>query len=55
MRLIGSALNRASGDPQLGTARHEKSAAFMATARTKWTGETGCCLATQGTGDRTTS
>lgn len=47
---ILGALNRAGGDPQLVTARHEESAAFMATADAKWTGGTGCCLATHGPG-----
>ncbi|OOY03548.1 thiamine pyrophosphate-requiring protein [Thioclava sp. F28-4] len=31
-------------------ARHEESAAFMAVAHAKWTGEVGCCLATSGPG-----
>ena len=39
---ILGAMNRAGGDPQLVTARHEESAAFMATAHAKWTGATGC-------------
>ncbi|WP_375263853.1 thiamine pyrophosphate-requiring protein [Palleronia sp.] len=30
--------------------RHEESAAFMACAHAKWTGEVGCCLATSGPG-----
>ncbi|GHE04053.1 thiamine pyrophosphate-requiring protein [Allgaiera indica] len=30
--------------------RHEESAAFMAAAHAKWTGEVGCCLATSGPG-----
>jgi pyruvate dehydrogenase (quinone) len=47
---ILSALRRAGGHPQLVTARHEESAAFMATAHAKWTGATGCCLATHGPG-----
>jgi pyruvate dehydrogenase (quinone) len=47
---ILAALNRAGGDPELVTARHEESAAFMATAHAKWTGGTGCCLATHGPG-----
>ena len=47
---ILAAMNRADGDPQLVTARHEESAAFMATAHAKWTGATGCCLATHGPG-----
>jgi pyruvate dehydrogenase (quinone) len=47
---ILAAINRAGNDPQLVTARHEESAAFMATAHAKWTGGTGCCLATHGPG-----
>jgi pyruvate dehydrogenase (quinone) len=47
---ILAALNRAGGDPELVTARHEESAAFMATAHAKWTSGTGCCLATHGPG-----
>ncbi len=47
---ILAAMNRADGDPRLVTARHEESAAFMATAHAKWTGGTGCCLATHGPG-----
>jgi pyruvate dehydrogenase (quinone) len=31
-------------------ARHEESAAFMATAHAKWTGRLGCCIATSGPG-----
>ncbi len=30
--------------------RHEESAAFMACAHAKWTGEVGCCMATSGPG-----
>ncbi|HET7410428.1 MAG TPA: thiamine pyrophosphate-binding protein, partial [Paracoccaceae bacterium] len=30
--------------------RHEESAAFMACAHAKWTGEIGCCMATSGPG-----
>jgi pyruvate dehydrogenase (quinone) len=47
---ILGAMHRAGGDPQLITARHEEAAAFMATAHAKWTGGTGCCLATHGPG-----
>jgi len=46
---ILGALRRA-GKPELVTARHEESAAFMATAHAKWTGGTGCCIATHGPG-----
>ncbi len=46
---ILAALRRA-GRPELVTARHEESAAFMATAHSKWTGRLGCCLATHGPG-----
>jgi pyruvate dehydrogenase (quinone) len=45
-----AAIRRSNGDPELVTARHEESAAFMATAHAKWTGGTGCCLATHGPG-----
>src|SRR3954462_3851627 len=47
---ILAAMHRADGDPRLITARHEEAAAFMATADAKWTGATGCCLATHGPG-----
>ena len=47
---ILAALQRAEGRPELVTARHEESAAFMATAHSKWTGELGCCIATHGPG-----
>jgi pyruvate dehydrogenase (quinone) len=47
---ILAAIWRAGGDPELVTARHEESAAFMATGHAKWTGTTGCCLATHGPG-----
>src|SRR3954452_5791026 len=47
---ILAALRRADDDPELVTARHEEAAAFMATAHAKWTGGTGCCLATHGPG-----
>jgi pyruvate dehydrogenase (quinone) len=46
---ILAALDRA-GHPQFVAARHEESAALMATAHAKWTGGTGCCLATHGPG-----
>jgi pyruvate dehydrogenase (quinone) len=45
-----AAFNRAGGDPELVTARHEEMAAFMATGSAKYTGEVGVCLATQGPG-----
>jgi pyruvate dehydrogenase (quinone) len=47
---ILAALNRAGGDPELVTARHEEMAAFMASGHAKYTGEVGVCLATQGPG-----
>jgi pyruvate dehydrogenase (quinone) len=47
---ILAAVNRAGGDPEIVTARHEESSAFMATAHAKWTGGVGCCLATHGPG-----
>jgi pyruvate dehydrogenase (quinone) len=47
---ILAAIRRAGGDPELVTARHEESAAFMATGHAKWTGGMGCCLATHGPG-----
>ncbi|MEN3315093.1 MAG: hypothetical protein V7605_1327 [Acidimicrobiaceae bacterium] len=47
---ILAAIHRSGGDPRLVTARHEEAAAFMATAHAKWTGATGCCLATHGPG-----
>src|SRR3954462_11511448 len=47
---ILAALRRAGDHPRLVTARHEEAAAFMATAHAKWTGGTGCCLATHGPG-----
>jgi pyruvate dehydrogenase (quinone) len=47
---ILAAINRSGGDPELVTGRHEEAAAFMATAHAKWTGGTGCCLATHGPG-----
>jgi pyruvate dehydrogenase (quinone) len=45
-----AALHRASGSPELVTARHEEMAAFMATGHAKYTGGVGVCLATQGPG-----
>src|SRR4051794_31010839 len=45
-----AALHRADGASELVTARHEETAAFMACAHAKWTGGTGCCLATHGPG-----
>jgi pyruvate dehydrogenase (quinone) len=45
-----AALNRAGGDPELVTTRHEEMAAFMASGHAKYTGEIGVCLATQGPG-----
>ncbi|HYJ75839.1 MAG TPA: thiamine pyrophosphate-requiring protein [Kineosporiaceae bacterium] len=45
-----AALNRAGGDPELVTTRHEEMAAFMASGHAKYTGEVGVCLATQGPG-----
>jgi len=47
---ILAALNRAGGDPELVTTRHEEMAAFMASGHAKYTGEVGVCLATQGPG-----
>src|SRR3954453_12007094 len=45
-----AALNRAGGDPELVTVRHEEMAAFMASGQAKYTGEVGGCLAPQGPG-----
>jgi len=45
-----AAFQRAGGDPELVTARHEEMAAFMASGHAKTTGEVGVCLATQGPG-----
>ncbi|MET8834957.1 thiamine pyrophosphate-binding protein [Micromonospora sp. NPDC004540] len=45
--LVG-ALDAAGGDPEFVPARHEETAAFMATGHAKFTGEIGVCLATQG-------
>lgn len=47
--LIG-ALDRAGNDPAFIQVRHEETAALMATAHAKWTGEVGVCMATQGPG-----
>ncbi|MFI7429964.1 thiamine pyrophosphate-binding protein [Micromonospora sp. NPDC049836] len=43
-----AALDAAGGDPEFVPARHEETAAFMATGHAKFTGEIGVCLATQG-------
>ena len=45
-----AALARAGGAVELVTARHEESAAFMATGHAKYSGGVGVCLATQGPG-----
>jgi pyruvate dehydrogenase (quinone) len=45
--LVG-ALDAAGGDPEFIPARHEETAAFMATGHAKFTGGIGVCLATQG-------
>ncbi|MFR9776886.1 thiamine pyrophosphate-binding protein [Micromonospora sp. MS34] len=42
------ALDGSGGDPEFIPARHEETAAFMATGHAKFTGEIGVCLATQG-------
>src|SRR4051794_36644033 len=47
---ILGALQRAGNSPRLITARHEESAALMATGYSKWTGGVGVCLATHGPG-----
>lgn len=47
---ILAAIARTDGGVELVTARHEESAALMATGHAKWTGGTGCCLATHGPG-----
>ncbi len=44
------ALDRAGGRPRFVQVRHEESAAFMACAHAKFTGEVGVCLATSGPG-----
>ncbi|GAA3782743.1 thiamine pyrophosphate-binding protein [Micromonospora maritima] len=43
-----AALDEAGGDPDFVPARHEETAAFMATGHAKFTGGIGVCLATQG-------
>jgi pyruvate dehydrogenase (quinone) len=45
---VVAALDGAGGDPEFIPARHEETAAFMATGHAKFTGEIGVCLATQG-------
>lgn len=45
---VVAALDGAGGDPEFVPARHEETAAFMATGHAKFTGEIGVCLATQG-------
>ncbi|MFJ8688824.1 thiamine pyrophosphate-binding protein [Micromonospora wenchangensis] len=45
---VVGALDAAGGDPEFVPARHEESAAFMATGHAKFTGGIGVCLATQG-------
>ncbi|SCG50237.1 thiamine pyrophosphate-binding protein [Micromonospora halophytica] len=45
---VVEALDAAGGDPEFVPARHEETAAFMATGHAKFTGEIGVCLATQG-------
>jgi len=47
---ILAALDRASDDIELVTARHEEMAAFMAGGHAKYSGDVGVCLATQGPG-----
>jgi pyruvate dehydrogenase (quinone) len=47
---ILAALNRAGNDPEFFSVRHEETAALMACAHAKYTGEVGVCLATQGPG-----
>ena len=47
---IVSALDRAEERFEFIQTRHEESAAFMAGAHAKWTGEVGVCLATSGPG-----
>jgi len=44
------ALNRARDKMDFIQVRHEESAAFMACAHSKFTGEVGVCLATSGPG-----
>ncbi|MCI4061052.1 thiamine pyrophosphate-dependent enzyme [Micromonospora sp. R77] len=45
---VVAALDASGGDPEFIPARHEETAAFMATGHAKFTGEIGVCLATQG-------
>ncbi|MFC4147801.1 thiamine pyrophosphate-binding protein [Micromonospora mangrovi] len=45
---VVAALDASGGDPEFVPARHEETAAFMATGHAKFTGEIGVCLATQG-------
>ncbi len=47
---ILGALDRAGNDPVFLSTRHEETAALMACAHAKFTGEVGVCLATQGPG-----
>src|SRR5436305_14362315 len=47
---ILGALDRAGNDPRFIQVRHEETAAIMACAHAKFTGEVGVCLATQGPG-----
>jgi len=47
---ILGALNRAGNDPEFFQVRHEETAALMACAHAKFTGDVGVCLATQGPG-----
>src|SRR5215213_8310243 len=47
---ILGAINRAGNNPAFVQVRHEETAALMACAHAKFTGETGVCLATQGPG-----
>ena len=44
------AFDRADGDPEFIQVRHEETAAFMACAHAKFTGEIGVCIATSGPG-----
>jgi pyruvate dehydrogenase (quinone) len=44
------AFDRADGDPEFVQARHEETAALMACAHAKFTGQIGCCIATSGPG-----
>jgi len=47
---ILGALDRAGNEPEFFQVRHEETAALMACAHAKYTGEVGVCLATQGPG-----